>query len=273
MISISQCISRLFLIAALFPFFAQAQFDDTPSSESRADKEVESLYDSYDKEESRRTAPKKRRTKLLKDKSGTLSELATLEPFSDIAVIQRKFLPKTNRFEIAGMAMGSVNNPFFSNLGLGLRGTYFLSEKHGVELQYYFLSNSERSVTKSLRDNQNVETKSLTTPKNYMGAAYKWNPIYGKMTWLNRTIVPFDLFFTVGGGLTKTDLGNSEPTIHIGTGQVFALTKAMAFRWDISWNFYQAEAIEANGDKLTNNQDDLFLMLGMSFYFPEAKYR
>lgn len=271
--SITQSISRLFLFIAFSPMFAQAQFDDAPAGSGNNDAEVETLYDKYDSEETKRSTPQRRRSKLDPDKLGTLSELATLEPFNDIAVIQRKFLPKTGRFEVAGMAMGSVNNPFFSNLGLGLRGSYFFNEKHGVELQYYFLSNSERGVTKSLRDNQRVETKSLTTPKNYMGAAYRWNPIYGKMTWLNRAIVPFDLFFTVGGGLTKTDLGNSEPTIHIGTGQVFALTKAMAFRWDISWNLYQAEAIESNGDKLTNNQDDLFLMLGMSFYFPEAKYR
>ncbi|MCB0408213.1 MAG: outer membrane beta-barrel domain-containing protein [Bdellovibrionales bacterium] len=256
------------------PLMANAQFDDTPSSSQSENAEVEDLYDRYDQQEERRSIPQPSpRKKLAPDKIGTLSELATLEPFNDIAVIQRKFLPKTQRFEIAGMAMGSVNNPFFSNLGFGIRGSYFFTEKHAIELQYYFLSNSERDVTANLRDKRNVETKSLTTPKSYMGAAYKWNPIYGKFTWLNQTIVPFDLFFTIGAGTTKTDLGNQEPTIHIGSGQVYAISKAMAFRWDISWNFYQADAEQSDGTKITNNQDDLFLMVGMSFYFPEAKYR
>lgn len=260
----------------LFTLFAWslpiwAQFDE--GSQKKEDKEVEDLYDKFDKQETSRSRNDRKKQKVDKDKVGTLSELATLEPFSDIAVIQRRFLPKTKRFEFSGMLMGSVNNPFFSNLGIGLRATFFLSENHGIEASYYFLSNSERDVTKNLRDKRSVETESLTTPKNYLGAAYKWNPIYGKMTWLNRTIVPFDLFFTIGGGLTKTDLGNSEPTIHIGSGQVFALSKAMSIRWDISWNFYQAEAIKSDNSKVTNNQDDLFLMLGMSFYFPEARYR
>lgn len=263
--------SLIFFAVFLASLPARSQFDDT--AQSREDNEVEQLYDKFDEDEERKQAPTPTRSRQVPESINTLSELATLEPFSDIAVIQRRFLPKTGRFEAAGMAMGSVNNPFFSNLGVGLRGSYFLTEKHGIELQYYFLSNSERSVTKSLRENRNVETKSLTTPKSYMGAAYKWNPIYGKMTWLNQAIVPFDLFFTVGGGLTKTDLGNQEATFHIGTGQVFALSKAMAFRWDISWNLYQAEAESSSGEKITNNQDDLFLMLGMSFYFPEAKYR
>ena len=57
------------------------------------------------------------------------------------------------------------------------------------------------------------------------------------MTWLNRAIVPFDLFFTLGYGLTETDFGNLRGTIHIGTGQSFALSKSMAVRWDLSGIF------------------------------------
>ena len=242
--------------------------------EKKASSEVEQLYDTFDEKETTRQRQKRtfRRKKKAKAPS-RLADLATLEPFNDIAVIQRRFLPKTGRFEFSGSLMASVNNPFFSNLGLGLRMAYYFSEKHGVVGQYYFLSNSERSVTEGLRDDQLVETKSLTTPKNYLGVAYKWTPIFGKMTWMNREIVPFDLFFTVGGGTTKTDLGNQEPTIHIGTGQVFAISKSMAVRWDLSWNFYQAEALDNNNESITNSQDDLYLMIGMSFFFPEAKYR
>lgn len=254
----------------LLPCVSLAQFDE---DEKRASSEVEQLYDSFDKKETKRQKRKRQvRRKKVKTPS-RLADLATLEPFSDIAVIQRRFLPKTGRFEFSGSLMASVNNPFFSNLGLGLRLAYYFSEKHGIVGQYYFLSNSERSVTEGLREDQLVETKSLTTPKNYLGAAYKWTPIFGKMTWMNKEIVPFDLFFTIGGGTTKTDLGNQEPTIHIGTGQVFAISKAMAVRWDLSWNFYQAEALDNNNESITNSQDDLYLMIGMSFFFPEAKYR
>ncbi|NQY99593.1 MAG: outer membrane beta-barrel domain-containing protein [Bdellovibrionales bacterium] len=249
---------------------ALAQFDD--AQEKKESSEVENLYDTFDKQEARRTRGKRIKQKEIPEPS-RLADLATLEPFSDIAVIQRRFLPKTGRFEFSGSLMASVNNPFFSNLGFGARIAYYFNEKHGVVGQYYFLSNSERDVTSNLEQERGIETKSLTTPKNYAGLAYKWTPLYGKMTWLNRDIVPFDLFFTLGGGTTKTDLGNQEPTIHIGTGQVFAISKGMAVRWDLSWNFYQAEALDDNDETITNSQDDLFLMIGMSFFFPEATYR
>jgi len=268
--AILKFLSRLMLVLAFSAAPAFAQFDE---DEKAASSEVEELYDRFDKKETRRqkTTRKERRKKV--KAPSRLADLATLEPFSDIAVIQRRFLPKTGRFEFSSSLMASVNNPFFSNLGLGLRAAYYFSEKHGVVGQYYFLSNSERSVTEGLEEDRGIATTSLTTPKSYMGLAYKWTPIYGKMTWMNKAIVPFDLFFTFGGGTTETDLGNQEPTIHVGTGQVFALSKAMAIRWDLSWNFYQAEARDVNNRAITNSQDDLYLMIGVSFFFPEASYR
>jgi hypothetical protein len=52
------------------------------------------------------------------------------------------------------------------------------------------------------------------------------------------------------------------------------------FRWDVSWHFMQPEVrttlirtptnVVTTTDDLQNN---LFINFGLSFYFPEAKYR
>ncbi len=47
----------------------------------------------------------------------------------------------------------------------------------------------------------------------------------------------------------------------------------MAFRWDLYWNLYQATVTNTRNQKETLQQNDLFLGVGMSFYFPEATYR
>lgn len=73
--------------------------------------------------------------------------------------------------------------------------------------------------------------------------------------------------------MTATTEDEMEPTIHLGTSQVFALSKGMAFRWDLIWNMYQATAKDDLGNTETLSQNDLFLGIGMSFYFPEATYR
>ena len=40
-----------------------------------------------------------------------------------------------------------------------------------------------------------------------------------------------------------------------------------------TWNVYQANAINQQQQKTKITQNDLFLGIGMSFYFPEASYR
>jgi len=274
-----------FILSVALGSTAHAQFDDesestnaeagSAASPDPGEAEVEALYDKLGTEQDKKSEAARTRQRRQPPKDvTTLSELSNLAPFSDVAIIQRRFIPRTQRFEISASGMTSVNNPFFNNLGLNLRGAYFLAEKHGIELQYTILTATSRAVTDNLRDKRNVATSNLVKPKSYMGGAYKWTPIYGKITFLNRQIVPFDLFFTAGLGLTQTQR-QGEPTLHLGTGQSFAITKSWAFRWDLVWNYYQAdvESVVTPGASTTTSQSDLYLAVGLSFFFPEATYR
>jgi outer membrane beta-barrel protein len=201
-----------------------------------------------------------------------VSDLGKLSEFSDVAVIQRRFLPRTGRFEIFGGPNLILNDAFFTSLGLSTRAAYYFQERYGLEFVGQFSSTSERAVTKDLRDLRGVTTTSLITPRNYFGLDFKWTPIYGKMTWFNRRITPFDLYFSVGAGSTTTNQGDSAPTLHLATGQAFALTKGMAFRWDFSWNFFNATS-KVSGSSGASIYNNLFIMIGMSFFIPEATYR
>ena len=199
--------------------------------------------------------------------------MASLAPFSDVAVIQKRFLPKTNRFEFSTTGFTNLNNPFFNALGANLRLAYYLRERYALAGVVAFQSTSNRQVTDDLRSNRNISTDSVLTSKSFYAVAFKWNPVYGKMTLLNKNIVPFDLNFDVGIGSTQTTDGQNAMTLHFSTCQVFALSKSMAFRWEFILNTYQAEAKDTNNVVAKMTQNDLFLGLGMSFYFPEATYR
>lgn len=201
-------------------------------------------------------------------KSAEFSELGNLAPFSEISVVQKRFMPKTSRFQLFGGISLTTNDPFYNTYGGTVKASYFLTEMIGVELQYFSLSSSEAQATKELYSVQNIGTDSLSYTKEYMGANLLWVPIYGKMTWFNKKIVPFDFYFGVGGGQTKTHLKGGIGTFQLSTGQIFAISKSFALRWDFSWNFFSAKAI--NEDGMINN---LFFSAGASFFFPEAKYR
>ena len=100
-------VTTAFLLTSMTVF---AQSDNT-------DNEVESLYDTFDKEEDNRERTELR--KVIKKETRTLKkleDLIDLAPFEDVAVIQRRYLPKTGRFDVDITAIGGLNNAFFNNV-------------------------------------------------------------------------------------------------------------------------------------------------------------
>ena len=201
-----------------------------------------------------------------------VSDLGKLEAFDDVAVIQKRYLPRTQRFEFFIGPTLVLNDAFFMNFGGNGRLAYHFSERYGIEANGTYLSTNERQVTTDLREKRAVRTRSFVTPQTYMGLDFKWSPVYGKMTWMNRKITPFDQYFSLGIGMTGTNQNTSEATLHIGTGQIFAQTKGIAWRWDFSWHAFQATStLEPKAS--ASLYHNLLLTFGASFYFPEASYR
>ena len=207
-----------------------------------------------------------------------LTDLNKLSAFREISVIQKKYLPKTERFQLFAGAGTTTNSPWFLNLGVKVNIGYYFTESLGIELSGIFLTNSEREVAKEIRTNNQLQPEKFINTKNYAGLDLVWAPIYGKLTMLNNRIIPFDMYFSLGGGTSSTNSQEgSVPTFHIGAGQIFAVSKSMAIRWDYSWTMFQATPIPDNilsaGGAQKNTYNDLILTAGLSFFFPEAKYR
>ncbi len=90
---------------------AQAELEDSDAAPS-AEKDVEDLYD---KEDDKVVKPKAQQPKTENQpEAQNLSDLANLASFSDVAVIQRRFLPKSQRFEATAGAFTNLNNRFLT---------------------------------------------------------------------------------------------------------------------------------------------------------------
>ena len=201
-----------------------------------------------------------------------VGDLGKLQSFKDIAVISRRFLPKSQRWEFYLAPALTLNDAFFLNFGVQGRVGYYFRERYGIEGIASYMTVSEREVTKDLEVERKVNTTAFVTTKSYMGVDFKWIPIYGKMTWSNRKITPFDLYFSGGLGLTGTNHGESALSFHAGTGQAFALTKSSALRWDFSWYAFSAKSsVDTTGNSSLYN--NLVFTIGWSWFFPEATYR
>ena len=84
------------------------------------------------------------------------------------------------------------------------------------------------------------------------------------------------MYFSAGLGTSNTNSSEQNvTTMHFGTGQIFAITKAIAFRWDYSLNLFEATPISSTNvsTPAKGSYTDLILTAGVSFFFPEASER
>ena len=205
----------------------------------------------------------------------SLSDLVHLAPFSDVVVIQRRFMPKTGRLSFSASTSFILSSEFFLNPGMEAHIAYHFLEKHGVELNSYYAFSIRRAVTSYF---QNIEFRADEVnpiTNGFVGMTYKWMPVYGKITYYDRQILSFDTFLNIGGGMSTLSVKNSnrqtvwEPTLVAGIGQVFAITRDLGMRWDFRWHFTF---------RLTNSPPSGFLndfpfSIGLTYYYPSAGSR
>lgn len=200
----------------------------------------------------------------------SLEDINRLADFKQVSVIQRRFLPRTERLQLFVGPTLTLNDPWFNVYGGTLRAAYNFKEAWGIEVGYAFLSTSKSEALRELDKENNTIGENIVNTKSYYSVDINWTPIYGKMTWLDQQILYYDTYFSGGFGGTEIQGGKSQPTVHLGVGQIFSMSKKMAFRWDLSWNFFEAKQIDQTSNGSFNN---VFLSAGFSFFFPEATYR
>jgi outer membrane beta-barrel protein len=199
----------------------------------------------------------------------TYEDLSRLSDFKQVSVIQRRFLPRTGRMQAyIGPAL-TLNDPWFNVMGASLKLGYNFTESLGIEGSYSFMSTDKTMALKELKKEHTITTENFVYVKNYYALAFNWTPLYGKMTWLNERIVYYDIYFNVGFGGTEIQNGDVQDTLNLGAGQIFSISKSTAFRWDLTWNFFEAKQLDATQGAYNN----VFISAGFSFFFPEANYR
>lgn len=233
-------------------------------------------------EQAEKSVPQPTEAQPTETKSVTFQDLPKLSAFSDITVIQKKFMPKTNRFQLFGGVDFLTNNPFFDSYGFNARLAFYFSELLGVELSYWRHSVAPRTITSDLDSKHRITTKTMLSSLGGLGISLIYVPFYGKMTFLDRTIIPYDFYFSLGVGTTETSyVDKAAPSIFLGTGETFSLSKSFAWRWDFTSISYAARVpdvdVNSNGNITDSGKkqsmNDLYLGIGLTILFPGASYR
>ena len=227
----------------------------------------------------------------------SLSDLQKLTPKESVSVIQRRYMPKTFRGEFNLSVSTVINHTFFYLGGASAKAGLFIREDHGFGLEgFAWLPPLFKMTANDMIGPPNqIVPLGTVLGQFYGGVYYKWSPIFGKFSVLNRKIVYFDMYMALGTGMSwvlngvdvidqqlrKTGRGkldnrfeqllssNKFPAFSIGLGQMFSLTQDWAVNWELKWilSFIQTKA-----GKLYTPWDINF-SLGMNYYFPGAKHR
>ena len=138
------------------------------------------------------------------------------QPFSErdvalgdkVKAVQRKGFLKKGRFEIAPLFAATVNDAFYQKFGGGLRLAYNPHDAFAIALRgAKYTKLRTDNVREGMLAFGSQLLKSDIDQQLMLGGV--WSPIYGKASFLQSSIVHFDLFLQAGFGLVWS--GTSGP--------------------------------------------------------------
>lgn len=199
--------------------------------------------------------------------------------FSNIIVISKKFLRKTNKLEVFAYGATSINNAFYLDAAPGIDVTYYFKEKYALSFSYVYFFSSKKQVTKQLEET-NTTINTMFFPKQFIGTHFHWSPIYGKFALLNRKLIPFDLYFSLGLGYLNAEYKSNDASketeglslfkgiaFSAQMGQQFAWSPRAVLHWKILWNVFSLP-----DDATTSGYSSSILFgLGVSWFFGGKK--
>jgi len=207
---------------------------------------------------------------------------------TEFSVVQNRLYTKAKRYSLQA-AYGPVLNDSYNNASqFGLVANYYMSERTGVEVQFYKTFAYDSDMTQAFK-NRNGITPNYNVPQWYVGAGYDWVPIYAKMSLLEKKILYFDMFVTPGIGITNlvasrysgafstgvtTSTSNPQNafTLALDVGQQIFLNEHFALRLDLRNHLFQEQIYEANtaaGDQVQRSKITYqgSAVLGVTYFF------
>ena len=198
---------------------------------------------------------------------------------SDFNVVQNRLFTKAHRFSLTGNYGTMINDPWSDGPTYGANLGYYFSERWGVELAYSNTDSKDNKAADRLKSQNGYPNNNKM--KQFYGAQVDWIPFYAKMSFLNSSIIYFDMGASIGAGITQYEQqlveGNATqtaPTLTLDISQHFYLNKYMAIRLDYKNRFYQEDIVWFKSRGVGTSRSDSsdlnktsILMMGLTLYY------
>jgi outer membrane beta-barrel protein len=157
---------------------------------------------------------------------------------SQLGVVQNRTYSKAGKLQLGLVGGRATDDPFLSTTAYGLNVGYNFSEFWGASLVGLKYSVSPSNALKTLRSGG--KQANTVAPEYYLGGEATGSFLYGKLSLLGASIIYYDMHVTGGGGITRTENDSAAPTVSMGLGQRFYITKAFSLRMDYRFQTFVA---------------------------------
>jgi outer membrane beta-barrel protein len=135
-----------------------------------------------------------------------------------VKAVQRKGFLKRGRWELGASFPGTVNDAFYQKVGAGGRVAYHLHDNFALRLRGDWLWQVR---TEHVREGKIAFSSQLLSSQLERQVLLDgvWSPIYGKIAFLGRRIIHFDVFLLAGFGLAWSQTSGAPRNLgpHVAT--------------------------------------------------------
>jgi outer membrane beta-barrel protein len=218
---------------------------------------------------------------------GAASDSDSKEEVIDTQVIRPRFFSKRNSLEISSEGVVITNQSFIYTYMLSAQADYHFNEYVGAELEYAYGWSVDKKEKTTLVDDFDIRTQIDRVQSMILGGI-TLTPMYGKYQLSESSLLYFDTFISVGGGVTGIDYQYDQciqskgyvapsprvvqyPTAFVGIGQRFFVGNRGSLRYDIRSHFYQGDsadgACDVQAPSSLSISQTVTIQLGYSYYF------
>jgi len=208
-----------------------------------------------------------------------------MDKLKESDAVRNRFLLRDSRFEVAPTVGFTLNDAFRRNTIFGLKMDYHMKDNLAVGARFGYGIASDSALAENLaakRPNR-VREGGFSDLQLTASLELAYTPIFGKMAFLGRAILDYDLHLIVGIGVASAtgsaDLEGISPAGVAGIGARIFVNESSAVVLQVRDLMYSAALngvvlVDPQGTSETTSSDEFrnqfIVSIGYSFLFPQA---
>jgi len=181
-----------------------------------------------------------------------LEKAKALNPETTTTVVQDRIVDRVRRFELSGEYANTFGGDTYVRTGtFGVNGQFHINNNWSVGARYGMSYNKltaegDDLVARAISDHQKNPSSStapvpdIDYPKNIMMGFVNFYPLYGKISWLGKSVTHFDVYGQLGYGTMSLKSG-SAPVLSGGGGIGLWWNQNMTTRLQMNYLDYTAQ--------------------------------